>query len=80
MLHQAPILLKNLERELKTMDIEKLTAEVRPFDKQIFEALSFKADQVRKVDVSIGPRSQTVIFKFALTPEQLAQLDAMASS
>jgi hypothetical protein len=51
----------------------------RPFEEAIFQALSFDAAQVLKVDVSIGPRSQSVTFKFALTPEQVDQLNAMAS-
>jgi hypothetical protein len=54
-------------------------APARPFEEAVFEALSFDASQVIKVDVSIGKRSQSVTFKFALTTEQVAQLDAMAS-
>lgn len=48
-----------------------------PFEKAIFSALKLDADQVRKVDLSIGPRSQSVTLKFALTPEQIDQLNAM---
>lgn len=54
-------------------------AEPRPFEIALFEALSFTAAQVKKVDVSVGPRSQTVTFKFGLTTDQVAQLDAMAA-
>lgn len=51
----------------------------RPFERAIFEALSFEAEQVQKVEVNIGRRSQTVTFKFALTGPQIKQLDEMAS-
>jgi hypothetical protein len=53
--------------------------ETRPFESAVFDALSFTAEQVKKVDVSIDPRSQSVTFKFALTAEQVDQLNAMAS-
>jgi hypothetical protein len=48
-----------------------------PFERAIFEALKLEAHQVRKVDLSIGPRSQTVTLKFALNADQVFQLDAM---
>ncbi len=54
--------------------------EPRPFEKAVFDELTFTASQVRKVDVSIGQRSQSITFKFALTSEQVAQLDAMANA
>jgi hypothetical protein len=53
-------------------------APIPPFEKAIFDALKFESHQVRKVDVSIGPRSRSVTFKFALTSEQVDQLNAMA--
>jgi hypothetical protein len=53
--------------------------ELPPFEKAIFDALRFEAHQVRKVDLSIGPRSQSVTLKFALTPEQVQQLDEMVN-
>ncbi len=60
-------------------EIKAQVPEPQPFEKAVFEALSFEANQVRKVDVSIGPRSQSVTFKFALTSDQVKQLDAMAN-
>ena len=60
--------------------METETTGPRPFEKAVFEALSFGADQIKKVDVSIGPRSRTVTFKFDLTADQVEQLNAMASA
>jgi hypothetical protein len=57
----------------------RASPEPRPFEKAVFAALQCEADQVRKVDVSIGPRSQSVTFKFALTPDQIAQLEGERS-
>ena len=57
----------------------KNPADLPPFERAIFDALCFESHQVRKVDVSIGPRSQTVTLKFALTPEQVTQLDEMVT-
>lgn len=60
-------------------DSEKPADEPRPFEKAVFDALTFTSSQVKKVDVSIGPRSQTITFKFALTADQVAHLDKMAA-
>lgn len=49
----------------------------RPFEKAVFETLGFTSDQVAKVDMSLGPRSQSVTLKFKLTDDQVEQLERM---
>jgi hypothetical protein len=61
------------------MDGETVRPEPRLFEKAIFDALDFTSDQVKKAEVKIGPRTQTVIFQFNLTPDQVDQLNEMAS-
>jgi hypothetical protein len=53
--------------------------ELPPFEKAILDALRFESHMVRKVDLSFGPRSQSVTLKFALTPDQVKQLDEMVN-